>query len=746
MPSSLVSPCRSTDALGDAFRALGIVKDCEKPLANGVEMELLRQRVIVVLMEQLSNSLGPLAPVATHLQKLAQCGIVTRDALPLLVNSEEDTGTGITIPSDVSDVPGVYSRFEQDFDKLELMGRGAFGEVWRCRHRLDGCEYAVKAVHFQINSGDKNYMKLAAREARTMAGLAPHQSILRYYGSWLEVNEVSKANSLMGLPRAAGTELPSQRSTQYTIPVSDYGSDGEVTFERDDNDPCYQGALVVPNVLVSPRAHGAVKNEPKAWGTLYIQTELCEKDTLAKWIAERNEAITSTGITAEERELWAKRSYEIFNDCVHGIRHLHGFGCVHRDIKPLNILFKADGRVQLADFGLAKMLDNPAAEPTGMLPLAASTAASNALMLHTRGMGTPSYASPEQLLGGAYGVEADVFSLGVVLAELLNPLRTQMERAVMFEQLHHRRRLPNWVENTFPATARLALAMTEPEAKKRPTMDQIAKILPIVMSEMQQHFRSDSTAVETLQKQLPAATIGQSIYCLPESSAKTVDDTHTDNSVELPPTAPDVQAAEEETAVKPSQALPKQTSGDVAAYEQPKEIEISASRGSNTRIHQILKLQVIFTLICRSVLLSGLLGGTPESLPLTQQSMVMAFGQSQVDSVDGNLLFDVLPDLRGRGNTFDLEDVQDFEAHDLFTLDLSIGISAAEAPPERGQTVLKPPPRWWNAREDTGQNDGGGTLCFFSRLRTTTLSTSSRTPLGFAGGCDLLNLQHSSFE
>jgi hypothetical protein len=137
MPSSLVSPCRSTDALGDAFRALGIVKDCEKPLANGVEMELLRQRVIVVLMEQLSNSLGPLAPVATHLHELAKCGIVTRDAL--LANSEEDTA-GITIPSDASDVPGVYSRFEQDFDKLELMGRGAFGEVWRCRHRLDGCE------------------------------------------------------------------------------------------------------------------------------------------------------------------------------------------------------------------------------------------------------------------------------------------------------------------------------------------------------------------------------------------------------------------------------------------------------------------------------------------------------------------------------------------------------------------------------------------------------------------------------
>jgi len=731
MPSSLVSSCRSTDSLGDAFSALGIAKDCVTPFTNDNEKELLRQRVIVVLMEQLASSLGPLAPVAAHLRLLVNCGIVTRDAF--LATSQgavlEDDKAGSTLPSDASDdVSTVYSRFDQDFDKLDLMGHGAFGEVWRCRHRLDGCEYAVKAVHFQTNSGDKNYMELAAREARTLAGLAPHPSILRYHTSWVEVHEVNKENSLMGLPSMPDTELPSQclseeyearSSTTNTFPISDCGSDGEVTF-RDESDPSYQAALVVPNALVSPCT---VKNDRKGrpapnptWATLYIQTELCEKDTLAKWISERNEALTSTTITSEERELWAKRSYEIFSECVGGVLHMHAFNCVHRDIKPLNILFKSDGRVQLGDFGLAKMLGDPEAEAVGKHASTLSLATPNALRLHTRGMGTPSYASPEQLSGGEYGVEADVFSLGVVLAELLYPLRTQMERAVVLEQLHHRRRLPKWAESTFPKTAGLALDMTQPEAKNRPTMDQIAKALPTVMREMQQHFRTDTAAADTPQKELLPATVGHSMECSPEPSTPTSGQ----SAMQVIVDGGDLSFTSRESEAEPPQTLPKQDAGPYVTQEKPlkiqladqdgmeddgaesshllnkqigdlsacaaaKEIHMSATRGSNSKQSQILTLPLLFSLICRSVILSGVLGGTPEFSLMAQQSMVMTVEQSQFDGVDGTLMFDVLPDLQGYHSTFDLE-----KAHDFFKLDLSIGVSVEEMPAlERGQQDLK---------------------------------------------------------
>jgi serine/threonine protein kinase len=108
--------------------------------------------------------------------------------------------------------------------------------------------------------------------------------------------------------------------------------------------------------------------------------------------------------------------------------------------------------------------------------------------IHTRGLGTPSYASPEQLAGGVYGVEIDVFSLGVILAELLCPVQTQMERAVLFEQLRQARRLPPLVEAAFPKASSLALEMTHPDPKGRPTMEQINRWLPLVLGEVREHF------------------------------------------------------------------------------------------------------------------------------------------------------------------------------------------------------------------------------------------------------------------
>jgi serine/threonine-protein kinase len=95
------------------------------------------------------------------------------------------------------------------------------------------------------------------------------------------------------------------------------------------------------------------------------------------------------------------RAIEIAADVAHALAHAHGLGIVHHDIKPANILVdSATGRVKLADFGLARLADQQRSR-TGVLA------------------GTPAYMSPEQLAEGAQDARADLYSLGVVLFELL---------------------------------------------------------------------------------------------------------------------------------------------------------------------------------------------------------------------------------------------------------------------------------------------------------------------------------------
>ncbi len=84
------------------------------------------------------------------------------------------------------------------------------------------------------------------------------------------------------------------------------------------------------------------------------------------------------------------------------LAYVHSRGIVHRDVKPANVLLSTDGRVLLADFGIAKLTENAAA----------LTAAGSVI-------GTAAYLAPEQLRGGPISPALDVYSLGLVLIEAL---------------------------------------------------------------------------------------------------------------------------------------------------------------------------------------------------------------------------------------------------------------------------------------------------------------------------------------
>jgi serine/threonine-protein kinase len=91
-----------------------------------------------------------------------------------------------------------------------------------------------------------------------------------------------------------------------------------------------------------------------------------------------------------------------------GLAHAHERAVVHRDIKPANILVSRRGEVKIFDFGIAQRRADD--EPVGLAPLRLEDIAA---------FGTPAYMSPEQILGESVDARSDIFSLGVVLYQLV---------------------------------------------------------------------------------------------------------------------------------------------------------------------------------------------------------------------------------------------------------------------------------------------------------------------------------------
>jgi len=173
--------------------------------------------------------------------------------------------------------------------------------------------------------------------------------------------------------------------------------------------------------------------------TLYIQMALYQPKTLASLLKNRTERDYM-----EEVDKITCENFSILKQLTKGLDHAHSKGIIHRDIKPENILFAKDGQLKIADFGLAKTKQAEAESTKELLP--SPTFASkwgvqwNPLLrtcdispeMHTKGVGTASYASPEQLSGKHYDCSSDLFSLGLIILELFTFFGTAHARAEAF--------------------------------------------------------------------------------------------------------------------------------------------------------------------------------------------------------------------------------------------------------------------------------------------------------------------------
>jgi len=136
-------------------------------------------------------------------------------------------------------------------------------------------------------------------------------------------------------------------------------------------------------------------------GVHFLTMELVEGQSL-------DHLIPASGLSVEQ-------VVEIASALADALAAAHEKGIVHRDLKPANVMVTTDGRVKVLDFGLAK--DVSGGETGGATLSAAGLTQAGVVM------GTPAYMSPEQIAGREVDHRTDIFSLGVVLHEMVTGRR-----------------------------------------------------------------------------------------------------------------------------------------------------------------------------------------------------------------------------------------------------------------------------------------------------------------------------------
>jgi serine/threonine protein kinase/Flp pilus assembly protein TadD len=161
-----------------------------------------------------------------------------------------------------------------------------------------------------------------------------------------------------------------------------------------------------------------------------------------------------------------------------GLAEAHRLGVVHRDLKPSNIMIDKDGNVRIMDFGIARSLKEKGITGAGMM------------------IGTPEYMSPEQVEGQDVDQRSDIYSLGIILYEILTghvPFEGDTPFSVALKQRSEAPRDPRELNGQIPDP--LSRAIQKCLAKNRQDRYQTADELRLAMENVEQRLSTSQKAV-----------------------------------------------------------------------------------------------------------------------------------------------------------------------------------------------------------------------------------------------------------
>jgi len=175
------------------------------------------------------------------------------------------------------------------------------------------------------------------------------------------------------------------------------------------------GALNHPNIVT-------VYDAGKAGDVVYMAMEYIQ-------------GVELRNLLVEGQAMGVPQAVSIAAQVAEGLAYAHQQGVVHRDIKPANIMVVADGPVKITDFGIARMRASADLTQTGMM------------------LGSPKYMSPEQVIGKRADHRSDIFSLGVILYEMLTgaaPFSGENVTALMYQIINFAPPAPSSINRQVP--------------------------------------------------------------------------------------------------------------------------------------------------------------------------------------------------------------------------------------------------------------------------------------------------------
>jgi eukaryotic-like serine/threonine-protein kinase len=173
---------------------------------------------------------------------------------------------------------------------------------------------------------------------------------------------------------------------------------------------------------------------------------------------------------ANEKPMSAKKAIGYAIDVCHGMHNAHQQGIIHRDLKPANILIDDGGLLKIVDFGVA----------------AAAKSGDTQLTKTGYVIGSPKYMAPEQILGKKVDERADIYSLGVIMYEMLAgtpPYSRGDHMSVMYQHVQGKATPLNQLNPTVPQqlAAIVAKAMTVDKTKRHDSMEQLRAELEAIL-------------------------------------------------------------------------------------------------------------------------------------------------------------------------------------------------------------------------------------------------------------------------